>query len=758
MMKLTASLAEDMIFDDSNDGRFEAFCNEIISQAHGLTVMATSRTADLGTDGRSLQLDALAPAVRIATSVRADFAKKFSEDAERILEKFANCTIVFCTNRRVTEKKLEQSRNELSTLMGEGFKIEILTCIQLADMAARFPAVFQRHYTVEMEEARQRIAQVAQEPVGVLQVQVARVVASEDGQDGAGRLVDALVSEALMRGPCTVNEIAAGLQKLLRLSRAFNSQQISDSIERLIADGKAECSDSRRFRLTPDGRTGNEEIRLRAAQDSERRIALLKRELVSRVGYTVDDGQVKQLWNRLCEELGELIARQGARLVHTLEKFRASGEVDALRIHTAGHLSSVCSRAVSHFGRAEVKEEVADALAASLTESADLARDWLELLLSSWIAACQLGMVPEVSQQIQRPLRRLILALDTDVVLSVICEAEPDHANLSSLLGNWEAIGGRTLIAGEVLAEVSTHAWIADIEFNEIAGIIQKFPYDTGYAKHYAKNAFVRAFWSFSKDRSPKEWREYIRVFRGSSREDSSNISAHLGRLALGGKIEEPSAVACAQFSGLEGRVRGSLARMSRFAKSDTSGGAIEQDKMDRDTKALVKYAATALGVSDTNGVLLISSSKRLQIAVRQGAPGSKVAVSPASTFALLMATASVSGGSPRSIASLMIQESAGEPVHALRVELMRLLARADLNDAIPQSRVVTLERQLEAAIFELAKKKRRPASLVRQEILTYSDKAESLDTFAEAFRATALGTEIDRLLRAQDEELRRRR
>lgn len=758
MDALSIGLVRDLISSDTNDLRFEAFCNSLLSRVTGVTVVGTSRTADLGVDGRSLQLDALVEQVYVATSVRADVEAKIIEDALRIAATGQVKKVVFCTNRVVTEKKRTAIEEKALAALGAGVTCEILAADSLSDLAVRWPEELAAHYSFEIEQSRQRIAKLAQEPVGDIQLQVATVLASDEGQNGTDLLVDALVTEALASSPCTLNEVSSSLQRLLRLSRPFNNERISESLHRLLESGRIQELTSSRFQLTSIGREKRAEVRQNAAVESEARLLLLREQIVARVGYQVDEQQIRKLWLNLCEELGELTSRQGARLIQTLERFRETGDASALRVQTAGHLRSVCERSTRHFARDDVRTEITDALAASLTECEELAERWLLLLLSSWVAACQLGLVPEIAQQVQRPLRKLVLALDTDIVLSLICEAEPDHENLTALLSNWNNIGGRTLVVAEVLREVSTHAWIADNEFGEIATILQKRPFDRGLARYYAKNAFVRTFWSVSRTRTLSEWAQFIRVFRGTSRDDFSNIEDHLRRLKVGNKVAEPDQLSQAQLGSLEGRLRGKLARMSRLSSDDASGGMIEQDKMDRDTKALVKYAATAATLQDTSGVLLVSSSKRLQIAVRQGAPSHRIAVSPASTLSLLMSTANVSAGSQHSIASLMLQESAGEPIHFLRVELMRLLERADLTKAIPSSRLVTLERQLEHSVLDIASKKRRPAPLVRKEILSFKDKDESLNALASAFRGAALGTEVDKLLRAQDAQLRARK
>lgn len=756
---VTKGEAQAVLENDENPLRFEQFCNRIISLMAGRPVLGTALTGDLGVDGRAVQLDALSGDLLVTSSIRKDAVNKMVEDAARIRETHSQGTLYFCTTARIRETEKAAARRKLETILGRAFAITVLSQDELAELALNYGGPLAELYAAELHELRHRLAEILSEAGGTTQLQIAHALTSPEGLSNRDLIAELLVAELVARRASTVNEVSAGLQAVLHLAASFPRAVVEGALTRLAQRKSVKVRDDGRYELTDAGRR-DRLIRIDASNVlEEERKARLACEVTSRLGYAIAADQQHRLWQHLMQEMSKLLARVGARFVALVEAARGDANLNEVRVLASDSVRAACRATVSAIRDARVQEETEEALYQSLLHVPSIALEWLEGLIAGWLTACQLGLVPEVSQQLRPAIQRLVLALDTDIVLSLLCEAEPDNGALTELLGQWAATGGRTLIVADVLKEVAHHAWIARVEFHEIARIVKSLPYDPGLARQIARNAFVRSFWASKRPVSAAEFDRYIRSYAGERANDTGAVEATIGRLALGQPVTLPSDSAMSPFRNLEAKVRRVLGRAARFAPNDPGGFAIEQEKMDRDAAAIVNYAAVAhSSPASISSLLLLSSSKRLRLAVRQGAPNARIIVAPTSTLGLLLAAIFTQQIKPQSIAQLLVAEGAREQVGYVRSELTRMLARADLLGALPRARIVSLEREVEAGIVDYAKASSRSRQQVRRDVLTASDKDAALEVLSQALRRSALGAETDRLIRAQATELARLR
>ncbi len=748
-----------IIENEENDLRFEQFVNRLVSTFAGRPVLNTARTGDLGVDGRAVQLDALSEELIVASSIRKDAVAKMKEDALRIRGTQAGAVVYFCTNAHLLEAKKLSTRRSLETILGGSFRVTVLTQDELSDLASRYAGPFLEFYSLEIHDLRERLVSTLSQPGGTTQLQIAHVLTSAEGFQNRDAIAGLLVTEVVARRASTANEVTVGLQALLRMPASFPRTVAERALGRLVESGMSRVRQDGRFELTEQGRKDRSE-RLEGSHAEElARKSRFGQEVASRLGYAVAPEQEELLWKHLMHEMSSLLSRVGSRFVALVEAARANADLNEVRALASDSIRAACVTAPAGIENDQVRDETAEALYQSLLEVPSLALEWLEGTIAAWLAACQLGLIPEVSQQLEPALQRLALALDTDIVLSLLCDTEPDNDALTTLLSQWTAIGGRTLIVEEVLKEVAHHAWIARVEFHEIASIVKTLRYEPGLARQIARNAFVRAFWASGRPVTTAEFDRFIGSYAGKSESDISEIERTLHRISIGHLLAPPTVAMMAPFRNCEAQVRRVLSRTARFAPNDASGGAIEQDKMNRDAAAVVRYAATAHSSPHAiTSLLLLSSSKRLRIAVRQGASHVKVIVAPTSTLGLLLAAVSKHQASPNAIAQLLLAEGAREQVGHMRGELVRMLARADLLKTLPRARIVSLEREVEAGIIEYARKSARSRTEVRRDVLTATDRDAMLHVLSEALRKNALGAEADKLIRAQAEEITRLR
>lgn len=748
-----------LVDSEENFLRFEDLCNRLVSIIEGRPVLGTALGGDLGADGRAIQLDVLSGDLVVASSVRKDVVDKMAEDARRIRDTHTGGTVYFCSSRSLGEKAKADARKRLLEILGNEYVINLLSHDEVCDLALRNATVFQQLYSVDLQVLRSRLSAITSATGGTAQLQIAHALTSSDGFDNRDRVAEFLVTEVLSHSTCTPNEVAAGLQSVLRLPTAFPRDVIVAALRRLLDQGLVVHGDSERYELTDKGREVRSRRIAESRNESEVSKARFATEVEQRLGYTVSKAQQDKLWQHLMHEMCVLLVKIGSRFVALVETAKAKEDLNSVRTLASDSVRAACRSAVRTVKDARAREETEEALYQALLEKPEVALEWLEEVIGAWLAACQLGLIAEISNQLQPGLRRQVVALDTDIVLSLLCEAEPDNGPLTTTLAQWAEIGGRTLIAPEVLKEVAHHAWIARVEFHEIASIIRSHKYNPGLARSVARNAFVRAYWASGRNPSSADFDRFIRSYAGQRADDTSTVEVTIARLNIGKRVLPPTAQELAPFRHIEPKVRKVLSRAARFAPHDPAGGAIQQEKMDRDAAAIVRYAASANGdVRSIGMVLLLSSSKRLRLAVRQGAPSANVVVAASSTLGLLLAAAYAPQVKPQSIAQLLLAEGTREHVGYVRSELVRMIARSDLLGVLPPARIVSLERELDDAVLDYAKSSSRSRQEVRKDVLTAANRDVALQVLSTALRETALGAETDKLVREQAREISRLR
>lgn len=756
---ITLGEARVVLEDEVDALRFERFCNELVTLMLGRPILGTTASGDLGVDGRAIQLDALSEDFLIAAATRRDVTTKMEEDAKRIRDTQKSGSVYFCSSKTLNEARKAAARKKLKAILGPTFGVTLLTQEELADAATRYVGPLERQYATPIQELRDRVAERMAAGGGTLQLQIAHTLTSEEGFANRETIADFLVVEVIARGAATANEVTVQLQALLRLPSTFPSSVVVAALSRLAGQRLLREREDGRFEAS-DGALAQRHARLEEAREREAETRMrLAESVTSRLGYALDAKQYDLLWQQLMRGMSELLTKVGARFAAVVEAARTHGDLSEVKALASESIRVACHTAVASIRKDTVREEAEEALYGALVDEADLAIEWLQEIVAAWLTACQLGLVPEISQKLEPAVRKLVLALDTDVVLSLLSEAEPDNGAITDLLGQWNILGGRTYIAPEVLGEVAHHAWIARVEFSEIASIVRRQRYDPGLARHIARNAFVRAYWSAGRPATPSDFERFIRSFAGERPDDTRAVESTLGRYSIGQRLLSPTAAEMSGFRQLEPRVRTVLARTLHFAPSDPSGGAIAQDKMDRDASAIVRYAAVAhSSPASIESLLLLTSSKRLRIAIKRAATSANVVVSTTSTLGLLLAAAYSRQARPLSIAQLLLAEGAHAPVRYLRSELLRMIARADLLNALPRARMVTLEREVESGILDYARRSSRSRAEVRREVLNASEKGAALDVLAEAIRKSAIGADVERVMRAQAEEIERLR
>lgn len=95
----------------------------------------------------------------------------------------------------------------------------------------------------------------------------------------------------------------------------------------------------------------------------------------------------------------------------------------------------------------DLRERMERAILDIFLERSGPAFDWLTRIAERFVMLCSLGLEAASGDELRRVLTSHRLILDTDIILSYLCEGEADHIASRDLLVRWLQIGGRVLEA-----------------------------------------------------------------------------------------------------------------------------------------------------------------------------------------------------------------------------------------------------------------------------------------------------------------------
>jgi hypothetical protein len=233
------------------------------------------------------------------------------------------------------------------------------------------------------------------------------------------------------------------------------------------------------------------------------------------------------------------------------------------------------------------RDELRTALKDIFTERSGAAFEWLAGLCAAFVAVCSLGLEATTGRAIGQMIASIALALDTDVVLSLLNEGELDHGSVEAIVKRWRTLRGRLLVGEPVLREVAHHAWIAEVDFVAVRSILPGSAEDRA---RLIENSFVRGFAELVAMGKARlgQWATYIKQYKGAHEWDTRRIAEAL-RQDYGISILPNAAGVEAD---LQRRVERYLERVVTTGKAGRSL-AIARDKARRDAAlyaSLVKY------------------------------------------------------------------------------------------------------------------------------------------------------------------------
>lgn len=757
-MSAITSLVSQLLTADAEDDRFEAFACDILSQALGVIVVPTHVVWDKGRDGVAISPNEIR--LVVAASVRKDAETKIRETAARLVEAGVPDVVYFVSSRALTQQRIDVVRAEIAVTLGvEERNIHILGVTELAMLATREYAAVQKHYGAELAAMNSLAQQAEAEAKSAIPLQVAHLLYTDAELAAARTNLEAeLVLEAMLRvgRKMTKNEISAALQSSLRMSAPYPLPTVEKGVACLIERGHLELVGADAFALTDGGTQAGLTARSRAVASLDSLKLKISSSLADQLGFALSPVEFEAVWHELIERVSYSLARYGERFLELVSSFARTGDHDRFRDHGTPLLRNACHQAAGMINDAQVREEVEEGLLLVLLEKDGVGNEWLLKIASTWLAVCSLGLSSKVQHEVVAASEGLVIGLDTDVVLTLLCEAETGHDALHEMLGHWHAAGGRTYISPLVLSEVAHHAWLAQMEYAEFSSVINAVNYDGYIARRTAKNAFVRAFWKAERFRDKGKFDAFIRPFRGVHERDVRSVEETLRRHGIGQRVDAPSSTELEPVSSTTDKAEYALRKTQRLVPDKLRSGRATEEMMKDDARLIAELAAISgrRGHRPVSAVFLLTSSKRLCIAIRRTNGNGRVFGAAPSALAAVLAAGTPGGVTPRTVAALLLNEEAGRPVSAVLTALSKVLLRAGLAELLPRAKKVTLERQLELAIVDVAKRTSKNRDVVAKAVLNGEDRDLALSTFGEALRKVAIGQSADALIRALTEQL----
>lgn len=595
---------------ETNDFRFESFCNAVVSGLEGEAVIfSTSRSWDLGRDGIG---GGRAAGIYVCTSLRDDVDDKSLADIERITSTTSGITrLYFCSSHRLSEHRRQSIENVLANETDYVFPIVCLGATQLTEAdCARDSAQLEKHYGAEINNALRAIERGPSDETETRGLRLALIASSAD--DSAAIRHDVYASgllEVLSDGKSrTLNALARDFSAALRLQRNVAQEALQPTLSQLYRDGLIDRHGVA-YTVTTAGLDRVKEREQDAAIRLLNGRQAIRETLESSIGARFLDDHFNVIWGVFEERMAQYFHSRGDALVSEIsELLGTSSQVsqpESPLTFLDEFAEAVAATSVHEQQRDELKQAVKD----MFTDRTSAATDWLVRLSASFLAACAAGLEYTSNAALARLFERTTLALDTDVLLSLLGNGEPEHHAVSTIVNRWTRLGGKVLAPEPVLEEVAYHAHIAPRDYEEVR---HRLPGTADERIHLIENAFVRSFAELLAENKakPSQWRTYLGQYKGATPHDFGPVLASISTEYSIGKLPPRST----QEADLERDVRLFL---SAKAEERYSGDALRnaKDKARRDAEmysALVHHLKILKSADPGATCLLVSSARRL--------------------------------------------------------------------------------------------------------------------------------------------------
>lgn len=376
---------------------------------------------------------------------------------------------------------------------------------------------------------------------------------------------------------------------------------------------------------------------------------------------------------------------------------------------------------------------------------------------------CSLGLEVKSAAETSKTLRGITLITDTDILLSLVCEREANHLEITRIIELWQGMRGRVAAPVPALEEAAHHASIASTEYEATADLLTRI--DDIQADHLLNNAFMRSFRQLAGSRTSRRfWESYIRQFRGQHDYDYSVLLRYLQEQFRIGPFEVTRVAVEDEKKSLYSRMQAYMIRQRAAdvgKESDDLDSRIV-DKCRRDALLLTMVQHARAGIAERGSgdtVIAISSStllKRMDAAFRNelGEPEAVISLSAVAVLLSLVPGVSMTLGTLRGV---LFDFRLAKRLNPLQQYVYRLIARSD-EYTLAWSKRVTLQRQLKTELLRDARSGAKRTVDVEREVLRSDNPEHSAEVVKRALDRMAIDSASETRIVEQQREIERLR
>lgn len=730
-----APIAEIILENERNDYRFETFACEICGKHEGVTFVPTSQSWDRGRDGRAIGSAKGSHRNILCATLNRDVDSKVDNDLLRVTATSSPDRLVYCSSQRLSEEKLDDVTKIIRRHVASG-SVETLGAIQLAKLAEKYSDIFERYYKAEIQAVKESILSNAEgNTPNTRGLRLALITfGSEEGASLRSDILRNSVLDILgdKKGR-SIKSIAETFAKDLGLPRSLPPQFLANVLDAEQAAGTVrQVGDT--FSITDSGLD-----QLKSAPQGAAALLLeghrvIRGELETRIGSKITDIHFSQIWSSLTDFMAGLFYANGLEVIRAVELFLTGEDADTDHHDLRELLASGAKKTASVVATPDLRDRVERAILDIFLERAGAAFDWLTRIAERFVMLCSLGLESESGDELRRVLTSHQIVLDSDIILSYLCEAEPDHIAARDLLSRWIQIGGRLLVSPVVLEEVAHHAWIANRDFQETEFLLGKLKrYEL---RRYIRSAFVRTYHSLEK--TPSRWPLYIGQFRGNAENDYSKI---LNILRQRLKVDTLP-------QNYDDKLRGEITEFLMTLVSRNGDSEKFEDigfKIQRDGKLMASIAAARTAqtrAGATGPIVLLSSANTLRKAEKkfQSAFESENVLLSIAALSYLLARIPDAALGADSLRRALFEFGGGAGLRDAERRALRII-RATGEFDIPWAGRILLQQQLGNSIKSEASKRGVHEEQLRRQLATGAEPKTSARLISEALRNMAVET-----------------
>ena len=743
-----AAIAEIIIENEKDDYHFENFTREVCEKHEGIPPLCLHlQSWDRGRDARATAPGRGSHRNLICATLNKDVNAKADADLLRVTATSSPDRLIYCSSQRLSEEKVDDIVKIIKRHVPSG-SVLVLGGIQLANLAEKYPEIFEKHYHAEVHTLRSTILTSSSEadaPTRGLRLALI-TFGSDEATILRHEILHTSVLEFFRDGePHTVSDLTTVFSTDLGLPRSMRSDLMQRVVSLEDKDG-AIRREGNSWIITEFGRQQLLATPVKAAANLLEGRQIVRERLEALIGKKISDQQYEQIWSRLVDFLSGLFYANGLAVICAVEQFLSgrrdtSSEDPNLR----SLLTEGIKRTVAVISTTDLRESVALAILDMLTERSGAAFEWFSKVAERFVILCSLGLEGTSADEIRQVLRSHQVILDSDIILSYLCTGESDHRKSRDLLGWWLQLGGRLLVSPVVLEEVAYHAWISERDFREteyLLGKLQK--HELG---RYIKSAFVRTYHGLEK--SPNRWQMYIGQFRGNSKGDYSKILSILRQRLKVETLPE------AYDENLRGRINEYLMTSARDVYKEAEQLEDVSYKVERDGKLMASIAAARKvqeRMGDRNPIVLLSSSyllRRAENRFREEFGAERVLFSIGALSYLLSSLPDVTLGAD-SLRRALFEFGSSARLNDPERRALRVIRATEAYD-IPWAERQLLQTNLTAAIRSEAEKRGIREEQLRNTVGSGAEPKTGAKLIADALREMAIKNKTsDELTQAQ--------